>query len=385
MFILPVVAVMAFTGCKSGACSHKGHAAEGHEHAVEEAHGHEGHDHETEAAEENGHSDEIIFTRAQAEAAGLTVETVEPGVFSQVIRTSGRVESPQGEEVVIAATSGGIVSFAGNFTEGAAVSRGQAIVTISAQSIVDGDAATKARIEYEAAEREYSRAEELIKDQIISERDFNEARRRYETARAALPVEATAAGVRVASPLSGYIKNRLVASGQYVSVGQPIATIATNGKLQLRAEVSERWFGVLTSITAANFKTSYGETVYHTDRLLSYGRAAEGAYIPVTFEFANVGDVVPGAYVEVWLSGVPMPDVISVPKTALTEQQGVYFVYVQLDEEGYQKREVAIGPDNGERVRISSGLKPGDKVVTRGATQVRLAAMSGVIPEGHTH
>ena len=56
------------------------------------------------------------------------------------------------------------------------------------------------------------------------------------------------------------------------------------------------------------------------------------------------------------------------------------------DEHGaFVKQEVAIGRDNGERVEITQGLKAGDEVVVKGATQVRLAGLSGAIPEGHNH
>ena len=55
------------------------------------------------------------------------------------------------------------------------------------------------------------------------------------------------------------------------------------------------------------------------------------------------------------------------PRTALTEEQGIYFVYLQLDEEGYKKQEVTLGADNGKNVQILTGIKPGDRVVTERA------------------
>ncbi len=55
------------------------------------------------------------------------------------------------------------------------------------------------------------------------------------------------------------------------------------------------------------------------------------------------------------------------PHTALTEEQGSFFVYLQVDEEGYKKQLVTLGADNGEKVQILSGVKAGDKVVTQGA------------------
>jgi RND family efflux transporter MFP subunit len=370
-------------------CGHIGHnndAHEGHDHATEEALGHEGHNHKAEEAEEAGHpEDEIIFTHEQAEATGLTVETVEPGKFNQIIKVGGRVQSSRDDETVVVARSGGVVAFAGSLTEGRAVAKGETIATVSARGMTEGDVAARAQIEFETARREYRRAEGLVESQIVSQKEFDEAWRRYETARAALPEGATAAGVKVTTPIAGYIKNLTVGQGQYVEAGQPVATVTANNKLLLRADVPERNFGELASITGANFKTSYGDAVYRADRLLSYGRSAEGGYIPVTLEFRNTGNVMPGAFVEVWLTGRAEQNVLTVPKSSLSEQQGIFYVYVQLDEEGYLKREVAVGADNGERVQVLSGLAAGEKVVTRGVTQVRLAAMSGIIPEGHSH
>ena len=49
---------------------------------------------------------------------------------------------------------------------------------------------------------------------------------------------------------------------------------------------------------------------------------------------------------------------LALPVTALTEEQGLYFVYLQLDEEGYKKQEVTLGASNGKKVQILTGLKP---------------------------
>lgn len=387
----------AFVGCKPGNAAHSGHEhnekIEHEEHAGHDHGDHEGHDHSTESAEEHAvhdhgaetaeatHDGEITFTRKQAEAAGLTTETVTAGAFAQVIKAGGVVESPLGDEAVVAATASGIVSLA-TLTEGAPVSKGARIASISARNIVDGDAAGRARIELQAAESAYKRAETLAKDNIVSQKDFEEARRRYETARAALPA---GGGTTAVSPLTGFVKSLLVRTGEYVAIGQPIAVVVQSNTLQLRAEVSERYFGALPGITGANFRLSYGGEVRKAERLVSRGRAASDFVVPVIFEFANVGDVLPGAYAEVWLLGALQPEVLSVPRGALTEEQGLYFVYVQLGDEIFAKREVTVGADNGKRVSVVRGLSNGEVVVASGAMQVRLAAMSGIIPEGHSH
>ena len=86
-----------------------------------------------------------------------------------------------------------------------------------------------------------------------------------------------------------------------------------------------------------------------------------------------------------WLLTGASGNVISVPESALTEEQGLYFVYVRLDEDCYRKQHVTLGRDNGRRVEILSGLEAGDEVVTEGAYHIKLASVSTVVPEGHTH
>lgn len=402
-----VVIAVLFTGCNSTQKKENHNSAHAHEHTGGHDHDHDhdhNHDHDhskgdehnhDHGAGENLHSDEIIFTKKQAETVGLQTETITPGNFYQAIKTSGQIQASQGDEAVIAATSNGIVSFTNpSITDGTPVSAGQSIVTISAKKLLEGDPSAKAKIEYETAQKEYQRAESLVKDQIISARDFEQIRLRYETAKTAYEAQAsniTASGIKVTSPISGYIKNRLVAQGEYVSVGQPIATVSQNKRLQLRAEVSENNFKALKNINSANFKPAYDDKVYKladlNGRLLSYGKvsADQSFYIPVTFEFDNVGDIIPGAYAEIYLLSNIQDNVISVPVSAITEEQGLNFVYLQLDEEGYKKQEVAIGQSNGERVQILSGLHQGERVVTKGVYQVKLAATASVMPEGHTH
>ncbi len=257
----------------------------------------------------------------------------------------------------------------------------------------DGDPVTKARLAYETAEKEFHRAERLAADKIISQTEFERIKMTYETARAAYighSNNVTSGGTLVKSPVTGYIKNRIAANGAYVNAGDPIAVVTSNRRLQLRADVSERYYSKLSSIAGANFMTTYDNTVHSLDslngRLLSYGRtSSEGtSFVPVTFEFDNKGTIVPGSYAEVYLLTNTRSNVMSLPISAITEEQGLYFVYIQEHEEAYVKREVTLGDNDGTRVEILSGIASGDKVVVKGAYQVKMASAKAEIP-GHTH
>ena len=363
------------------------------EHAHE--HGEEGHSHEEEmhAGEKAGHSDEIILTPEKAKAAGVEAEAVHAGSFRNVIHTSGQILAAQGEEATVVAASSGVVSFSRKVAEGMQVGKGTELLSVSAAHIQDGDPVQKAKVAYEKAKEEYERAQKLVSSQIVSQKDFAALREAYENARLtyeALKPSKSGKGVSVKSPIGGFIKTCLVKEGDYVTVGQPLMTVTQTRRLVLKAEVSERYYAQLSQVVSANFQTPYNNKVYSLEnlggKLLSFGKSSGDTsyYVPVTFEFDNRGDMVPGSFVEVYLLSGERSGVLSLPLSALTEEQGVYFVYLKLDEECYKKQEVKLGTSDGSRVEILSGVKDGDTVVTRGAIHVKLASASNAIP-AHTH
>ena len=374
--------------------SHEGHnhEHEGHDHEHETAEEHAGHNHESKATK---HSDEIIFPKAQATKTTFEVREIQPASFNQVVKTTGQVLAAPGDEAVIVATSNGVVSFSSNkLTEGTKVQKGQSLFQISSKDIAEGDYYTKVKATYEAAKASYDRAEALVKDKIISQKEFESIKLEFENAKTAYDAVSnnkTAKGVSVNAPINGHMKNILVKEGEYITVGLPLATVSQNQRLVLRAEVSQRYYNAMQSVKSANFKTPYDNKVYSLEdlngRLLSFGKTSNenSFFIPVSFEFDNKGEVIPGSFVEVYLISSPIENTLSIPVSALTNEMGIYYVYVQIDEEGYRKQEVALGANNGKEVQIIKGLHPGDRVVTQGAYQVKMASASGAIPHGHSH
>ena len=198
--------------------NHDGHDHEGHDHEHEgHNHEHEGHNHEHEEQENHaGGSDEIILPPAKAQAAGVAVNTVKPGSFHQVIKTSGQVMAAQGDESVAVATVAGVVSFKGKVIEGMSVSKGTPLVVLSSKNMADGDPVQKARIAYEVSKKEYERMKALVGNKIVSEKEFAQAEQIYENARISYEAVAknhSASGQAVVSPISGYVKNLLVQEG----------------------------------------------------------------------------------------------------------------------------------------------------------------------------
>jgi RND family efflux transporter MFP subunit len=367
---------LCLTACGSKTSADRDHEAEEYEHAADEHHD----------------ANEIHFTPQQAEASGLTLETVAPGAFSSVVRVGGRLLAATGDEQTVTAQAAGVLTPAAqDLCVGRAVRRGETLYYITLGTTTDGDAVASAAAELRAARVDYERAERLYKEQLMTARDFETARLRYEQAEAATRgVGGQGGRVAVTAPADGFVRALPVSAGSYVAVGQEVAAVGRNRRLQLRADVPERYADHLGQLSDARFRLSSSETVYTVSelngRLLAIAPATDGAtpYLPVSFELDTREGLRPGSYAEVWLLGTPETGVISVPTEALTEEQGLYYVYLQVDEDGYRKQEVQLGRHAGTRVEVLRGLTPGDQLVVRGARQVKLASATGAIP-GHTH
>ena len=385
LFTLAVATTVLFSACGSHEHDHN-HV---HDHAHEAGHGNESeHDHE--------HEDGIItFSVEQAKMAGLETETIGLGSFAEVIRVSGQVLAAQGDESAVVARTSGILTFTrDHLSEGSEVRNGEVLAKVSGRNIVGGDIVAQNNLLLATAEAAYRRAERLIADSIISQKEFERAKMEYESARlAAKAGSGNDSGAEVTAPIKGFIKQVVVKQGEYVEAGQIVATVTKSCNLQLRAEVPEKYFSTLTKVRSANFKMGYDYEARSLDdmggHLVAIGKIAnEGsAYIPVTFEFANTGSVVPGAFADIWLIMHNRDNVLTIPVSALSESQGVYYAFIKHsgEDDCYERRELRIGTSDGRRVEVLSGLSEGDNVVVKGVCQVKMAGAAGVIPDAHNH
>src|SRR5690606_37919284 len=96
--------------------------------------------------------------------------------------------------------------------------------------------------------------------------------------------------------------------------------------------------------------------------------------------------IIPGAFAEVYLQTLETKKALVIPVSALLEEQGKFYAYVQVSGEVFQKRDLNLGANNGEQVQVLSGIAAGERVVTKGAYQIKLSTMSGALPaHGHEH
>jgi RND family efflux transporter MFP subunit len=349
-------------------------------------------------SEEAEPANSIAFTKEQSWKIDFATELPVSAPFGQVIKTTALVENSPDEEELIAAKTSGIVRFANKLlTEGQGVSAGQNLFIVSADELADNNSATRfaeVKNNYEKAKSDFERMTELAKEKIISEKELLEGRTKYENAKAAfdnLNNHFNPKGQTVKSTKSGFIKQLFAQNGQFVEAGQPLVSVTKNQKLILRANVQQKYGAQLSSVKSATIKTS-GQTYTLEElggKILSFGKSAQtGSFlIPVVLQVNNSGIFTSGAFAEVFLKTETDAPALTIPNQSIMEEQGNYFVFVQVNPELFEKREIVPGSSDGQRTEIRSGLKVGERVVTRGAVLVKLAQSSGALDahSGHVH
>jgi RND family efflux transporter MFP subunit len=341
-----------------------------------------------------------VFTKEQSWKIEFATALPLSEPFGQVIKTTALVQSAQGNELVISAKTNGIVLFnSGVLLEGRDVTTGQSLFTISGSNFADNNISVKyaeAKSNYEKANADYERAKELAKDKIVSEKDLLAAKNQYENAKAVydnLSKNFNASGQTITSPQAGFIKQVLVKNGAYVEAGQPIAVVSQNKSLILTAEVPSKYAPVLANIKTANIRTINDNRSFSLEQLngkvLSYGKAAnsDNYLIPVVLQVENNGSFVSGSFVEIYLKSFSNNLALVIPTSSLIEEQGSYFVWVQVTPELFEKREVFVGGTDGINTEISKGITANERIVARGAMLIKLAQATGTLDahSGHVH
>ena len=346
------------------------------------------------------HVNAINFTKEQSWK--IDFATVLPSVkeFGKVIKTTAQIFPDQSNESIVTAKTNGVVKLYNNILEGTHVKKGEALLGISAKGLANDNLNVQfieAKNNYELAKSDFDRKLALSKNKIVSEKEMESAKADYENTKAVygnLKNNFNSNGQIVASPQEGVVKHVHVTNGQYVEAGEILYSVVNNNKLIVKAEVQQKYYPVLNFISSANIKSLNDNKVYSLNelngKLLSYGKsidAAEGYLIPVNFLIDNNKDFLLGGFVDIFIKTTTNKKALIVTNTALVEEQGDFFVFVQLTPELFEKREVKIGVSDGVNTEIIFGLDKHERIVSKGAIIVKLAAVSNSLDPhaGHVH
>jgi cobalt-zinc-cadmium efflux system membrane fusion protein len=109
--------------------------------------------------------------------------------------------------------------------------------------------------------------------------------------------------------------------------------------------------------------------------------------VPVIYETANPdGALKIGANVRVAVRTGRTVSGVVIPASAVLDEDGRPIAYVQTEGEAFEKRDLEVGGADSAHSLVHAGIRPGERVVTGAAYQVRLASLSTSVPaHGHEH
>jgi len=230
------------------------------------------------------------------------------------------------------------------------------------------------------AEADLERREALFASQLVAVEEVN--RSRGETGRLRAAAEAARAQrdlalqnlkrAEVRPPASGVINTRTVETGQYVKLGNNLATLVDTTRLRLRFKVSETESLRAKDGGEVQFRVAALGTRAFPARIYHVGDLADPAtrQVEVLAWVRNPGELKPGFFAEVTLAVESKKGALTVPEGAVQASERGFVAYAV--EDGKAKvRPIEIGLRTGTGVvEILSGLRPGEIVVIEGSDRL---------------
>ncbi|SOC81077.1 membrane fusion protein, multidrug efflux system [Salinimicrobium sediminis] len=295
--------------------------------------------------------------------ATVTGMVLEPQKFAENLSLSGSLEA--NEQVELRSEISGVVEQI-NFKEGSKVSRGQVLFRVNDLELKAQLAKVKTA-EKLAAENE-RRAQLLLEKEAISQEEYDMSKAALQSAKAeSRLIEAQLAKATVRAPFSGTIGLRYISEGTYVTPSTSVAKLVNLDELKLTFSIPEKYSSQVGMGTELTFTTSgssekYSATVY----AIEPGVDVATRTLKMRAMTKNEEEkLIPGTFANVSLPLAAVNDAIMVPTEALIPIQNGKKIFVKRN--GVAKEvEVQTGARTANSVRVTSGLKPGDTILTSG-------------------
>ena len=353
------------------------------------------------------------FLKEQQWTMDFATAKVESGARPAVVRVPGMIEPRAGGSADVLAPAPGRITAGVARAVGTRVGRGDGLVELIVRNDRLGEAPVlklelaQADAALRLANEDLARVERLASAGAVPQRRRAEARAAQETAAARVEIAreqlqhlelsrtgegAGSAGERVIvrAPIAGVIAEARAIPGGAVEAGQLLYRVVAVDRMHVVGAVPEQYLARVQEVKFAEIEVPGTSAPLTTTRLVALGRVVDPRTrsVPVTFDLANPpAAVAVGQAITLRLITAPEGREVTVPASAVVDDGGQSIVYVQAGGESFERRPVRVGGEReGGHVHIVSGLEPGERIVTRGAHLVRLAALSPQTPgHGHLH
>ena len=255
--------------------------------------------------------------------------------------------------------------------EGQVVKKGDVLARID-----DDDyriAVQRAQAAYDLARSEFERDRAIYAKGIIPTAEYDANRTRMETAKADLDnAELQLSRCIITAPMNGVVRKIDAKVGLQLAVGDPLAEILEIDRLKAVVGIPESEVAAVRGLTAIDISLQAlrDRTVAGTVHFLSSSPETVARLFRLELAVDNPnGEILPGMFFRADVVKKTVPDAIAVPFYSVISRNDEQYVYVERDGV-VAKRPVAIGIMEQWMVEVTSGLRPGDRLVVEGHRDV---------------
>lgn len=296
---------------------------------------------------------------------------VKPSSFSNTLSISGSIEA--NEQVQIRSEVSGIVREI-YFKEGANVSKGQELLRIDDSELQAqlAQALTKQNLANETEQR----ANKLLQKEAISQEEYDVALADLKSLQAQTQlIRAQIAKTRIRAPFSGKIGLRSISAGEYLTPTTTVASLVSINPVKISLSIPEKYSSEVKIGNTINFTISGSDKTY---RAVVYAKEPGINTATRTLQLKAradnpSGELLPGSFAKIELALSNTENAILVPSEAVVPVLKGRKVFVTANGKA---REVMVetGSRTEREVLITSGLKPGDTVLTTGMMALKADA-----------
>ncbi|MEE9215276.1 MAG: efflux RND transporter periplasmic adaptor subunit [Thermodesulfobacteriota bacterium] len=355
---------------------------------------HEGHDHGDEKKSKSGQTltDAMEILKETQFLFEIRTAFSKYSNYYNTLKLYGKIMPvTNGEARIIAPQNSSIVSI--NISIGEKVHKGQILAVIeqtltAAEQIQVATEKSNTDAEFEAAKKEYKRLKSI--EDIVAKKDLFEAEIRYQTALKNKKVYDDLSGsslkgkiISIKSPIEGVVDNFHLAIGQQVSQGELLVTVYDTKILKVEAQIFDKdlhnlHHPDLSGITqdVDFFVECIQEEKHYSEsaRLIAFGNVVNpvNQSSKVILEIDNSqGLFKPGQFANVYVTVKSDENHIVVPTSAISDIKGKPVVFVHTSPEMFKVKFVHCGENNTNQTIVLKGLEKNERVVTKGAYQVK--------------
>lgn len=288
--------------------------------------------------------------------------------FQHFVDAKGTIDSRS--SVTISPLMGGRVETLG-IANGQAVKKGQLLLELDNEVIKKG--IDEVQVQLDFATTLYEKQKRIFEMKAGSEIQYLSAKNQKEALErrlASLKEQLTMS--RIVAPTSGYIDNLIAKIGENVGPGIPICTIVNISDMRVVVDLAEAF---IPSVNVGDAVTVYFSEV--SDSLVTRITTVAKTVNPVSRTFrieiplsSVPKNLRPNTTCRVVINDESVKNALVLPLSAVLHDTEGSYAYV-VDGKGLvRRRALTTGLTSGSSIQVLTGIQPGEKVITRGATDV---------------